>query len=93
MADHGFGIEEDLITRGVRLNIPPFLRGKEQFDEHETSHTCGKSNGKNKKKFIFLIEYYQLYSLTDIADRRQIFIHPYVNNNVAIQLAFLYNVT
>ena len=31
MADRGF----DLITRGVRLNIPPFLRGKEQFDEHE----------------------------------------------------------
>ena len=28
MADRGFEIEEDLMLIGVRLNIPPFLRGK-----------------------------------------------------------------
>ena len=34
-ADRGFDIEDDLILRGVHLNIPPFLRGKEQFSEKE----------------------------------------------------------
>ncbi len=28
-------LKKDLIVRGVRLNIPPFLKGKEQFDEPE----------------------------------------------------------
>lgn len=28
MADIGFDIEEDLILKGVGLDIPPFLRGK-----------------------------------------------------------------
>ena len=35
MADRGFDIEDDLILQGVRLNIPPFLRGKQQLDEDE----------------------------------------------------------
>ena len=35
MANRGFDIEDDLILRGVHLNIPPFLRGKEQFSEKE----------------------------------------------------------
>ena len=39
MADRGFDIEEDLIVRGVRLNIPPFLRGKRQFEEDELIST------------------------------------------------------
>ena len=38
MADRGFDIE-DLIVRGVRLNIPPFLRGKRQFEEDELIST------------------------------------------------------
>ena len=35
MADRRFDIEKDLMLKGVRLNIPPFLRGKEQFSENE----------------------------------------------------------
>ena len=34
MADRVFDIE-DLILRGVWLNIPPFLRGKAQLSEQE----------------------------------------------------------
>ena len=39
MADRGFDIEEDLILRGVRLNIPPFLRGKQQLNQAELVET------------------------------------------------------
>ena len=35
MADRGFDIEEDLVLLGVKLNIPPFLRGKLQLSEKE----------------------------------------------------------
>ena len=33
MADCGIDIEEDFALHGVRLNIPPFLRGKTQLSE------------------------------------------------------------
>ena len=33
MADWSFDIDEDLVLHGVRLNIPPFLHGKEQLTE------------------------------------------------------------
>ena len=39
MADRGFDIKEDLALLGVRLNIPPFMRGKKQFDETELVET------------------------------------------------------
>ena len=39
MADRGFDILEDLAPRGVRLNIPPFLRGKTQLDQREMTET------------------------------------------------------
>ena len=39
IADRGFDIEEDLILRGVRLNIPPFLRGKQQLSQSEVVET------------------------------------------------------
>jgi len=39
MADRGFDIEEDLILKGVRLNIPPFLRGKQQLNQLELVKT------------------------------------------------------
>uniref|UniRef100_A0A1X7U9Z1 DDE Tnp4 domain-containing protein n=1 Tax=Amphimedon queenslandica TaxID=400682 RepID=A0A1X7U9Z1_AMPQE len=35
MADRGFDIEEDLALIGVRLNIPPFLKGWKQVLEKE----------------------------------------------------------
>ena len=35
MADHGFDIEDDIALLGVRVNIPPFLKGKQQFDSKD----------------------------------------------------------
>ena len=39
MADRGFDIQDLLDEMGVKLNIPPFLRGKNQFDEQERDET------------------------------------------------------
>lgn len=39
MADRGFNIEEELALIGVQLNIPPFLRGKDQLTERELIET------------------------------------------------------
>ena len=39
MADRGFDIQDDLTLRGVRLNIPPFLKGKSQLTESELVET------------------------------------------------------
>ena len=39
MADRGFEIQDDLAPLGVKLNIPPFLRGKGQFNESELVET------------------------------------------------------
>ena len=36
MADRGFDIMDDLAPRGVKLNTPPFLRGKSQRELIET---------------------------------------------------------
>ena len=35
MADRGLNIEGNLILRGVRLNIPPFLKGKQQLNQSD----------------------------------------------------------
>ena len=35
MADRGFDIEDDIAPLGVRVNIPPFLKGKQQFDSKD----------------------------------------------------------
>ena len=35
MADSGFKIKEDLLLKGVRLDISPFLLGKEQFSSNK----------------------------------------------------------
>ena len=39
MADRGFNIQDDLTSLGVRINIPPFLKGKEQLDGEESIET------------------------------------------------------
>ena len=76
MADRGFNIEEDLITRGVRLNIPPFLRGKEQFDEDEIITTRRIASLRiHVERAMERIKKFHIFdgvlpaSLTDIADR------------------------
>ena len=35
MADCGFDIQDYLTLLGVKVNIPPFLKGKQQLDSHE----------------------------------------------------------
>ena len=39
MADRGFDIQEDLDLLGVKLNIPPFLKGKLQLSPKELVET------------------------------------------------------
>ena len=39
MADRGFEIQDDPAPLGVKLNIPPFLKGKDQFQEDELVET------------------------------------------------------
>ena len=39
MADRGFDIAEDLALIGVKLNIPPFMKGKEQLSNSELVET------------------------------------------------------
>ena len=39
MADRGFDIKEDLDLLGVRLKIPPFMKGKKQLNEEELVET------------------------------------------------------
>ena len=39
MADRGFDLMDDLAPCGVKLNIPPFLRGKSQLDQRELIET------------------------------------------------------
>ena len=76
MADRGFDIEEDLALRGVRPNIPPFLRGKTQLSKKELITTrriaslrihveCAMERIKNFHIFDRSLP----SSLTDIADR------------------------
>ena len=39
MADRRFNIQDDLTPLGVRVNIPPFLRGKEQLEPDKLVET------------------------------------------------------
>ena len=43
MADRGFDIKEDLDLLGVRLNIPPFMKGKKQLNDEELVETRHKA--------------------------------------------------
>ena len=39
MADRSFNIQDDLTPLGVKLNIPPFLKGKTQLEPEELVET------------------------------------------------------
>ena len=39
MADRGFNIQDDLTPLGVKVNIPPFLKGKKQLEPSELVQT------------------------------------------------------
>lgn len=98
MADRGFDIEEELIIRGVRLNIPPFLRGKSQFEEDElissrriASLRIHVERAMERIKKFHIFDRILPASLTDIADRLflfvvvcQIFTHLYVNKTCTV---------
>ena len=76
MADRGFDIEEDLMLRGVSLNIPPFLRGKSQLSEKELIVTRRIASLRiHVERAMERIKNFHIFdknipvSLTDIADR------------------------
>ena len=76
MADKGFDIEEDLMLKGVRLNIPPFLRNKEQFSENKlvvtrriVSLRIHVERAMERIKNFHIFDRPMPSSLTDIADR------------------------
>jgi len=39
LADRGFNIQDDLTPLGVKVNIPPFLKGKKQLEPNESVKT------------------------------------------------------
>ena len=65
MADGGFDIANDLTPLGVRINIPPFLRGTQQIEPRElivtrriaSAHSCRTLYGTDRKTFIYSIVY------------------------------------
>ena len=76
MADRSFEIEEDLITIGVRLNIPPFLHGKNQLSENELVSTRRIASLRiHVERAMERIKSFHIFdrtipsSLTDIEDR------------------------
>ena len=74
MADKGFEIE-DLLLIGVKLNIPPFLRGKKQFSDNELVATRRIASLRihveraMERIKNFLYDRIIPDALTDIADR------------------------
>ena len=46
LADRGFNIQELLLHKGVKLVIPPFLKGKKQFSEAEDQRTKQVANAR-----------------------------------------------
>ena len=76
MADRDFEIEEDLMLIGVRLNIPPFLRGKKQLSENELVSTRRIASLRiHVERDMERIKNFHIFdctipsSLTDIADK------------------------
>ena len=80
MADRGFDIEADLIPLGVKLNIPPFLKGKSQLSEKEMVETRHIASVRiHVERAMERIKNYHVFdkdipsSSTDLAD--QIFLY------------------
>ena len=40
MVDRGFNIQDDLTPLGMKVNIPPFLKGKTQLEPEELVEKC-----------------------------------------------------
>ena len=76
MADRGFDIQDDLIPLGVRLNIPPFLKGKHQLSPNEmveirriTSVRIHVERAMERIKNYHIFDCTLPNSLTDLADQ------------------------
>ena len=76
MADRGFDINEDLIIRGVGLNVPPFMRGKQQLSETEVVTTRRIASLRiHVERAMGRIKSYHIFdralpaTMTNIADR------------------------
>ena len=76
MADRGFDIEVDLIPLGVKLNIPPFLKGKTQLSEKEMVETRRIASVRiHVERAMELIKNYHIFdkhipsSSTDLANQ------------------------
>ena len=76
MADRGFDIEADLISLGVNLNIPPFLKVKSQLSEKEMVETRRIASVRiHVERAMECIKNYHIFDkdipspLTDLADQ------------------------
>ena len=100
MADRGFTIQDDLTPLGVCVNIPPFLKGKEQLDGEELIETRRIASLRihvecAMERIISLTEQ-SLLHLQRLLSKcflfvqyLQIFFHHCVLNNILIFIAYL----
>ena len=96
--DRGFNIQDDLTPLGVQVNIPPFLKGKEQLDGEELIETrriaylwIHVERAMERIKTIIFFDKTMPSSLTEVNEHMfllvqhlQIFFHHYVlkTNNI-----------
>ncbi|XP_003386507.1 PREDICTED: uncharacterized protein LOC100637207 [Amphimedon queenslandica] len=76
MADRGFDIQDDLTPIGVKVNIPPFLRGKSQLDANEMIETRRIASERvHVERMMGRIKNFHIFdrslpsSLTDLANQ------------------------
>ena len=76
MADRGSDIEVDLILLGVKLNIPPFLKGKSQLSKKEMVETSRIASVRiHVERAMECIKNYRIFDkdipspLTNLADQ------------------------
>ena len=74
MADSGFNIQDDMIPLGVRVNIPPFLKGKTQLEAELVETRRIASLRIHIERAMERIKHYHIFdrtlssSLTDLAE-------------------------